>query len=161
MALSNSMADSGGLFFDEREARLEARRQKRTSQGESSAAAAASSLAASSSSSQEEEEEEDDGYQCEDGAGYCSDADYVFTGPPRSRPDPNEPECGWGHTACCGKPAHFNCLGRWLQAQGREEVESSRGMIRLGERQDGSVETTCPFCRAKLSRSTNRMMRTV
>lgn len=95
----------------------------------------ADAVEATSEEAGAESDSEDDGdeTQC---FGMClafGESIVTFAGSPRSRPDREEPEGGWGYTACCSKPLHFECLGRWLNGLGRETMESSRGMVACSE----------------------------
>ena len=86
--------------------------------------------------------------------GCCLGSKVTFIGTARDRPDPSEPDCGWGYTPCCGQAAHFNCLGRWLTPDDPESgrlVESTSGPV--------AIELKCPFCKKPLSRSRTRMLR--
>ena len=74
-------------------------------------------------------------------------------GEARARRDDREPDGGWGYIACCGQPAHFDCLARWLtpdDAINGSLVESTRGPV--------GFNLKCPFCRSTLSRSSTRML---
>jgi hypothetical protein len=86
--------------------------------------------------------------------GCCLGGEVTLIGTARDRPDPSEPDGGWGYTPCCGQAAHFDCLGRWLTPDDPERgrlVESTRGPV--------AIELKCPFCKKALSRSRTRMLR--
>ena len=90
-------------------------------------------------------------HECDgDGEGTCLGLPCTFLGKPCSRPDNAKVGRGWAYTACCEKPAHWECMLRWLNIHDDQQVESSRGMVDLN--------LVCPFCKAKLSRSSTRMM---
>ena len=82
-------------------------------------------------------------------AGCCFAGGYEFVGEARSRPDQHEPDGGWGYTACCSKPVHFDCLVRHLDPRDKE-VDSMSGKVQM--------ELCCPFCRHYLSSSRTRML---
>ena len=75
-------------------------------------------------------------------------------GAARDRPGHGVTSGGWGFTNCCSHPAHFECLGAWLnpfEADGaRKSVESSHGAVPLN--------CACPVCKASVSRSASRML---
>jgi hypothetical protein len=74
--------------------------------------------------------------------GCCLGGEVTLIGTARDRPDPSEPDGGWGYTPCCGQAAHFDCLGRWLTPDDPERgrlVESTRGPV--------AIELKCPFCK--------------
>ena len=87
--------------------------------------------------------------------GSCLAGLVNFVGEASARPDRDEPEGGWGYTACCKTPAHFDCLGRWLKPEdvetGTTLVDSTSGPVPMALR--------CPFCKHALSHSSTRMMR--
>ena len=86
--------------------------------------------------------------------GCCLGGEVTLIGTARDRPDPSEPDGGWGYTPCCGQTAHFDCLGRWLTPDDPERgrlVESTSGPV--------AIELKCPFCKKALSRSRMRMLR--
>ena len=75
----------------------------------------------------DEDEEEDDLYECEDGEGSCLGLPCRFVGAARSQPARAEPGGGWGYTACCHKPVHFDCLAKRLDPfadEKRKQVDS-------------------------------------
>ena len=77
-----------------------------------------------------------------------------FVGVARSHPDRAELGGGWGYTACCHKPVHFGCLGKWLTpfADGkRKQVDSTSGQVDLNN-------ASCPFCKRSMSSSSRRML---
>ena len=123
------------------------------------AAPAATTAAGAAGSSSDlftapDEDEEDDLYECEDGEGSCLGLPCRFVGAARSQPDRAEPGGGWGYTACCHKPVHFDCLGKWLRpfADGeRKQVDSTRGQVDLNN-------ACCPFCKRSISSSSRRML---
>jgi len=87
--------------------------------------------------------------------GCCLGGEVTLIGTARDRPDPSEPDGGWGYTPCCGQTAHFDCLGRWLTPDDPDHgrlVESTSGLV--------AIELKCPFCKKALSRSRTRMLRT-
>ena len=64
---------------------------------------------------------------------------------PEARLQPRNPN-GWGATRCC---IHYRrCLYTWLNDD--SEVETSRGKEK--------INTACPCCRKKVSRSEGRML---
>jgi hypothetical protein len=86
--------------------------------------------------------------------GCCLGGEVTLIGTARDRPDPSEPDGGWGYTPCCGQTAHFGCLGRWLTPDDPDDgrlVESTSGLV--------AIELKCPFCKKALSRSRTRMLR--
>ena len=86
--------------------------------------------------------------------GCCLGGEVTLIGTARDRPDPSEPDGGWGYTPCCGQTAHFDCLGRWLTPDDPDHgrlVESTSGLV--------AIELKCPFCKKALSRSRTRMLR--
>jgi len=86
--------------------------------------------------------------------GCCLGGEVTLIGTARDRPDPSEPDGGWGYTPCCGQAAHFDCLGRWLTPDDPDHgrlVESTSGLV--------AIELKCPFCKKALSRSRTRMLR--
>jgi hypothetical protein len=87
--------------------------------------------------------------------GCCLGGEVTLIGTARDRPDPSEPDGGWGYTPCCGQTAHFDCLGRWLTPDDPDHgrlVESTSGLV--------AIELKCPFCKKALSRSRSRELRT-
>ena len=112
-------------------------------------------------------EEDDDDDECVNNCyGSClafGDSEVVtvrFDGSARSRPDPDEFEGGWGYTVCCGKRAHFDCLGRWLNALGHDKVDTASGtQVALGACENGLYKIQCPLCKSKMSRSSMRQMK--
>jgi hypothetical protein len=85
--------------------------------------------------------------------GCCLGGEVTLIGTARDRPDPSEPDGGWGYTPCCGQVAHFDCLGRWLTPDDPDHgrlVESTSGPV--------AIELKCPFCKKALSRSRTRML---
>jgi hypothetical protein len=88
-------------------------------------------------------------------SGCCLGGEVTLIGTARDRPDPSEPDGGWGYTPCCGQTAHFDCLGRWLTPDDPDHgrlVESTSGLV--------AIELKCPFCKKALSRSRTRMLMT-
>ena len=86
--------------------------------------------------------------------GCCLGGEVTLIGTARDRPDPSEPDGGWGYTPCCGQVAHFDCLGRWLTPDDPDHgrlVESTSGPV--------AIELKCPFCKKALSSSRSRMLR--
>ena len=75
---------------------------------------------------------------------------FDFQGEARHRPDASEPHGGWGYTSCCKAPAHFDCLGQWLNPHDGRLADSTRGPVAL--------VLKCPFCKSTLSRSSTRML---
>ena len=69
-----------------------------------------------------------------------------------SRRDATQQLGGWGYTACCATPAHFDCIARHLNPVGKT-VESTRGPVQM--------DLKCPFCNHTLPRSSTRMMQSV
>ena len=66
--------------------------------------------------------------------GCCLGGEVTFIGTARDRPDPSEPDGGWGYTPCCGQTAHFDCLGRWLTPDDPDHgrlVESTSGLVAI------------------------------
>ena len=100
----------------------------------------------------------DDDRKC---GGCCLMGAFDFVGAARARPDRDEPEGGWGHTACCDMPVHFDCLGKWMNALGHDIVDSTSGPKVLGEREDGTCVIECPICKSKVGRTVSRMFRAV
>jgi hypothetical protein len=145
LALSASQADMG-ISEDPRESR-----SRRRSAYTAHAPGCDSSCQGTSSASTGAAEDCDSEEEC---FGSCLGMSTSFVGEPRSRPDPTQPEGGWGFTACCRNKAHFGCLGRWLNPYDdggrRKQAESSHGPVDLN--------LVCPFCREVLSRSSTRMM---
>ena len=85
--------------------------------------------------------------------GCCLGGEVTLIGTARDRPDPSEPDGGWGYTPCCGQAVHFDCLGRWLTPDDPDHgrlVESTSGLV--------AIELKCPFCKKALSRSRTRML---
>ena len=112
-------------------------------------AQAAPEQAAASSCQDADDDQEEEG-PC---FGSCLGLETDFAGEPSDRPDPSQPDGGWGFTPCCGNRAHFDCLGRWLRPDDAELgslVESTSGPV--------SMELTCLFCKHTLSRSFRRML---
>ena len=100
-----------------------------------------------------DEDEEEDLYDCE-GEGSCLGLACRFVGAARSQPDRAKLGGGWGYTACCHKPVHFDCLGQWLKpfADGkRKQVDSTCGKVDLNN-------ACCPFCKRGMSSSSRRML---
>ena len=85
--------------------------------------------------------------------GSCLGGLSSFVGEACGRPDASEPDGGWGYTPCCGQPAHFDCLGRWLTPD--DAVDESLMESRRGPE---AIERKCPFCKKTLSRSRLRML---
>ena len=86
--------------------------------------------------------------------GCCLGGEVTLIGTARDRPDPSEPDGGWGYTPCCRHATHFDCLGRWLTPDDPDHgrlVESTSGLV--------AIELKCPFCKKALSRSRTRMLR--
>ena len=102
-----------------------------------------------------DEAEEDDLHECQgQGEGSCLGLLCRFVGAARSQPDRADPGGGWGYTACCRKPVHFDCLGKWLKplVDGmRKQVDSDRGHVDLNN-------ACCPFCKRSMSSSSRRML---
>ena len=46
-----------------------------------------------------------------------------------------------------------------MQSIGRDTVESTRGEVTLGQREDGTCRIECPFCKESVGRSSTRMLR--
>ena len=142
---------------DEREGR--AKRQATADAAGVQAAPAATTAAGAAGSSSDlftapDEDEEDDLYECDGVEGSCLGLPCRFVGAARSQPDRAEPGGGWGYTACCHKPVHFDCLGKWLKpfADGkRKQVDSTRGQVDLNN-------ACCPFCKRSMSSSSRRML---
>ena len=85
--------------------------------------------------------------------GSCLGLETTFVGEPCSKPDPTQPDGGWGYTPCCGNRVHFDCLGRWLKPEDAVHgtlVDSARGLV--------AMELKCPFCKKALSQSSRRML---
>ena len=150
------MEEEGEWYDDDNSMQLAVALSSSSSLAFSSPAASsfASSSAAASSSAEQlctpcetTADDDDDHAKCH---GSCLGLPTKFLGPPCFRPDPSQPEGGWAYTSCCGRPAHFDCLGRWLNPFDGRMVESTHGPVEMN--------LVCPFCRTKLARTSTRMM---
>ena len=86
------------------------------------------------------------GEEEEKGTCFCAES---FVGEPSNRPEWGAPESGWGYTTCCTNPVHFDCLRAHLDPTDKL-VDSTSGRVQM--------DLGCPFCRAKLSRSSRRQL---
>ena len=147
VALSASVTEAG--LPDERRQRLDSRRARMQGASSSFDVEHAGNDDELDEVEEEVDLEEDEG-PC---FGCCLGGEVTFIGTVRDRPDPSEPDGGWGYTPCCGQAAHFDCLGRWLTPDDPERgrlVESTSGPV--------AIELKCPFCKKALSRSRTRML---